>query len=255
MKKIFILLLALLSGCSVLMRFAEYGGQSKQFVEALVKADYTECLKRIDLDAINKSGVPTDSLSRVLQQINEGIKRNFGNEIDVSIAKLNKTLSSNSVKNVTEVVVQLANGKEFTYAEFKFNDENEKIISFSISNQKYPVPSHAQFWLVGILAVAVAAFNVLTIAKIVKANVNRKAIKVLIVLVFNVPTFMYSLINGFSFELLSFQLLLGVGVGFMGYAGTAWSIGVPLGSFYVWWKMKNWRRDKELADNFNEEMV
>jgi hypothetical protein len=109
--------------------------------------------------------------------------------------------------------------------------------------------------MVGLLAVAVAAVNVLTLVKILKSNVYRKAVKMLIVLIFNVPTIVYSVMNGFSFKLLSFQLLLGVGGSFMGYAGTTWSIGLPVGSLFVWWKIKNWERDKELDDSFNQELA
>jgi sugar/nucleoside kinase (ribokinase family) len=135
-KKVAFLLLIFLSGCSVLTRFANYGGDSKQFVEALMKEDYPACIQRIDLEVINRSGVPTDSLKHILQQMRESLTTRLGNELDIDITRINKTLSTASSEHVTQVLVQLSNKKEFTYAECKFNDANGRIVSFTLSDQK-----------------------------------------------------------------------------------------------------------------------
>ncbi len=94
------------------------------------------------------------------------------------------------------------------------------------------------FWIFGLLPLVVVGFNIYTIRRVVKSNVNRKWLKILGIIILNVPAFTYSVVNGFKIEFLSFQILLGMSFGMMGYINTFWTFGLPIGSLIAHYKIK-----------------
>ena len=53
----------------------------------------------------------------------------------------------------------------------------------------------------------------------------------------NVPAISYAAVDGLSYKLLNFQILFGVGFSLMGYLGSVWTFGIPLGGIYWLWKL------------------
>ena len=72
----------------------------------------------------------------------------------------------------------------------------------------------------------------------------------LAVLFFNVPAISYAAVGGLSFKLLNFQILFGVSFSAMGYLGSVWTFGIPLGGMYWLYKLKQ-RKESEV---FNQQM-
>jgi len=73
-------------------------------------------------------------------------------------------------------------------------------------------------------------------------------LKYLAVLFFNVPAISYAAVDGFSLEFLNFQILFGVSFSFMGFLGSVWTFGIPIGGIYWLWKLKRKREAELFAD-------
>lgn len=67
---------------------------------------------------------------------------------------------------------------------------------------------------------------------------KRKWLKYIAVIFLNVPTITYTAVGSLSFELLSFQILLGISFGYMGYLHSYWAFGIPLGGLYWLFKLR-----------------
>jgi len=78
-------------------------------------------------------------------------------------------------------------------------------------------------------------------------------LKYIAVIFLNVPAFTYAAVNGFSFNLLSFQFLLGISFSYMGYLNSAWTFGLPLGGLYWFWKLK--MKKLEITNMTDEALV
>lgn len=103
------------------------------------------------------------------------------------------------------------------------------------------------FWLFGLIPLTVLLFNIFVIRLIKKSNLTKKWLKYIAVLFFNVPAISYSAVEGLSFKLLNFQILFGISFSAMGYLGSIWTFGIPLGGLYWLWKLKQ-RKDDEFYD-------
>ncbi|GAB4034751.1 hypothetical protein [Spirosoma jeollabukense] len=106
-----------------------------------------------------------------------------------------------------------------------------------------------------LLGWVVLALNLYAIYKVWKANVFSKWWKILLPILVNLPTLTYSAAQGVGFQLLNF-LLFGKGVA-QNYqsnpfepviAGETISFALPLGALYVFYKLDNWVRTKEYAE-------
>ena len=157
--------------------------------------------------------------------------------------------------NSTLVLIEFSNGKEFGVFRVFFDDKSGKILNISNLNIKQPIPSMTFFWLFGILALSIPAFNIYVIRKIKRSRLKNKGLKYIAVILLNVPSFTYSAVNGFSFNLLSFQILLGISFSYMGYLNSAWSVGIPLGGLFWFWKLRSNKIDNKnsISDTLNTE--
>ncbi len=110
------------------------------------------------------------------------------------------------------------------------------------------------FWLFGFLALSVPIFNIYVIRQVKRSNLKRKWLKYLAIVVFNVSSINYEALNGLSFELFNLQILLGMSFNYMGYLNAAWSFGLPFGSLYWFWKLRQ-KKDEviELSNDQNLE--
>jgi hypothetical protein len=73
------------------------------------------------------------------------------------------------------------------------------------------------YWLFGILALSVFAFNIYMIRKVRRSSMKKKWQKYLAIIILNVPAIGYKAVGGFFIELFSFQIMLGMSFEKMGY--------------------------------------
>jgi hypothetical protein len=103
---------------------------------------------------------------------------------------------------------------------------------------KQPIPSMTIFWLFGLLTICIPIFNVYVIRQIKKSDLRRKWLKYIAVIVLNVPAITYAAVNGLSFKLLNFQILLGLSFSYMGFFNSFWTFGIPFGGLYWIWRLR-----------------
>jgi len=108
------------------------------------------------------------------------------------------------------------------------------------------------FWLFGILPLSILLFNIYAIREIKKSTLSKKWLKYLAILFFNVPTITYSAVEGLSYKLLDFQFFFGISFSFMGFLGSVWTFGIPLGGIYWLWKLKQHKINEEFNTETEE---
>lgn len=242
--KLSILLLVLaisFAGCTFLGNTFEYKDTTKEFVNAVLKENYDKAVSLMAMEHETAKGTDIQNLKSGLSSLRELVVNNFGQELEYTFIKTEKTFTTGENKqlpNTTVLYLQLENEKEFGYFQVLFDDQSGKILNIQLQEVKQPIPSMTAFWLFGILAVSVFAFNVYMIIQVRKSNLKKKWQKYLAIILLNVPTIGWSAVGGFFFKLLNFQIMLGISFSMMGYMNTVWALGIPLGSLYVFWKLK-----------------
>lgn len=261
-NKLFLLLLiAICSSCGFLKDTLDYRAKTEVFIENLLSEDYDKCLESMALEHELAASLDVDTLRNGLVNIRSSIANNFGTDLDYTLIRAEKTLVSTAENamppNLTVLLLEIKNKSEFGVFRAVFDDASKKVLHVRILNIKKPIPNMLSFWLFGILALAVLAFNVYVIVQIYKSTLKRKWLKYLMVLILNVPTLSYAATEGFSFELLSFQFLFGVSLSLMGYMGSVLAFGIPLGGLYWFWKLKfaRQRSEDEMDDEIDRDDI
>ena len=263
MKKILLILLAvgMLTSCEFISNSFEYNNKTKDFVETLINEDYNKC---VDLMAMNHEmakNTNIDTMKSGLANFRQLIVKNWGEDLEYSFMKSEKKFSNveadNTPPNTTLVLVEFSNEKDFGVLQVLFDDTSKKILNIKTLDVKAPIPSMTYFWLFGLLAICVPIFNIYVIKQIKRSDLNKKWLKYLAIIFFNVPAITYAAVNGLSYQLLSFQVLLGVSFGYMGFLNSFWTFGVPLGGLYWFWKLKQRKEEvtePEMPTNQNSEI-
>lgn len=237
-----ILTVSLLSSCDFIKNTFEYKDTTKEFVETLLIEDYDKCVDYMAMEHEMAKSSNIDTMKIGLSNFRELIVNNFGTKLDYSFMKSEKKFSTvegeSTPPNTTVVLVEFSNDKEFGAFKVLFDDTSRKILNINTLDVKEPIPSMTIFWLFGLIALCVPVFNIYVIRKIKKSELQKKWLKYIAVIFLNVPAFTYAAVNGFSFSLLSFQILLGISFSYMGYLSSAWTFGLPLGGLYWFWKLK-----------------
>lgn len=234
--------LALFTSCDFIKNSLTYKDKTENFVEALMDKDYDECVSMMATDHETAKKTNRDSLKSGLDQFRAVIGSNFGDgNFEYSLMKAEKkrstVASDNTPPNTTLAHIEFSNGKNLGVFQVLFDDTSNKILNIHTLEIKAEKPNMLLFWLFGILPLTVLLFNIYVIRKIKKSNLKRKWIKYLAVIVLNVPAISYAAVDGLSYKLLNFQILFGVGFSLMGYLGSVWTFGIPLGGIYWLWKL------------------
>lgn len=244
-KQIVLLFIAgfLLASCGFIESVFTYKNKTEQMVETILKEDYHRAVSYFATEHEMAKNTNMEAMKEGLSSFREVLIDNFGTELNYSLMKSEKSLpmgkaEGNLPQNTTLALVEISNGKELGVLEVLFDDTSNKILTINPLEVREPVPSMTIFWLFGILALCIPAFNIYMLRRISQSDLNRKWLKYITVIVFNVPAILYSAINGLSFKLLNFQILLGVSLNFMGYFNAAWAFGLPIGGIYWFWKLR-----------------
>lgn len=260
MKKILLLFLTLtiLSGCEFISNTFEYKDKTEEFVEALLQENYDRCVELFAMEHEMARNTNPDSLKAGLGNFRNLVVDNFGSELDYSLMKSEKSWSTveenNTPPNTTVVLVQFSNETNFGVFKVLFDDQTKKILNINTLDVNEPIPNMTLFWLFGLIVICVPIFNIYVIRLIKKSTLKKKWLKYIAVVVFNVPAITYSAVGGFSFSLLSFQILLGMSFNYMGYLNSAWTLGIPLGGLYWLWKIKTRKPNEDLEQTEPDEI-
>lgn len=111
------------------------------------------------------------------------------------------------------------------------------------------------FWLFGLLAICIPVFNIYVIRQIKRSNLKKKWLKYIAVIFLNTPAITYAAVNGLSFKLINFQILLGVSFGYMGYLNSYWTFGIPLGGLYWFWKLRQQKNEVTEPEIATEQII
>lgn len=245
---IFILIITFLTSCQFIQDSFTFKDKTKDFVETLMKKEYDKCVSQMALESEMGKNTNLDTLRLGLEQFRNLIEQNFGNgNFEYSLMKSEKKHSTieseNTPPNTTLALIEFSNNKEFGVFQVLFDDNSKKIININTLEVKEEKPNMLLFWLFGILPLTVLIFNIYVIRQIKKSSLKKKWLKYIAVILLNVPAISYAAVSGLSFKLLNFQILFGVSFSLMGYLGSVWTFGIPLGGLYWWWKLKQHKED------------
>jgi hypothetical protein len=253
---ILLLAISLFLSCDFVKDTFSFEDKTKEFVETLMNKDYEKCVSQMALESEMGKNTNIDNLKMGLDKFRNIVERNYGNKFEYSLMKSEKKRSTieseNTPPNTTLAFIEFSNGKEFGVFQVLFDDNSKKIININTLDVKAAIPNMSLFWLFGILPLCVLFFNIYVLREIKKSTLSKKRLKYLAVFFFNAPTISYAALEGLSFKLLNFQFLFGVGCSFMGYLGSVWSFGIPIGGIYWLWKLKQHRIDEEFNTEMNE---
>lgn len=246
---LFIVSLLSLTSCEFIKDSFTYKEKTENFVENLMEKNYDACLSQMAFESEMGKNSNKDSLKIGLGEFRTVIAKNFGEKFEYSFMRSEKKRSTieseNTPPNTTLAFVEFSNQKDFGVFKILFDDQSKKIINITTLDVKEPKPNMVVFWLLAIVPLSVLAFNIYVIRQIKKSDLKRKWLKYVAVTVLNTPAISYAAVGGLSFKLINFQILMGIGFTLMGYLGSVWTIGIPLGGIYWLWKLKQ-RKSKVL---------
>lgn len=247
-----ILTISLLTSCDFIKNAFTYKDKTKEFVETLLNEDYEKSVDLFAMEHEMAKNTDVEALKKGLVDFRKRIVDNFGIELEYSFMKAEKKFSTNdednTPPNTTVALVEFSNDKEFGVLKVLFDDNSGKILNINTLDVKEPIPSMTVFWLFGLLAICVPVFNVYVIRQIKRSNRSKKWIKYVAVVFLNVPAITYAAVGGLSYELLNFQILLGVSFGYMGFLNSYWTFGIPLGGLYWFWRLKVAKADNRATE-------
>jgi uncharacterized membrane protein YhaH (DUF805 family) len=229
----------------------KYKDSTEEFVETLLKEDYNKCIELMAMDHQMAKNTNLDTMKAGLANFKQLIVKNWGTKLEYSFMTAEKTFSTvetkNTPPNTTLVSVQFNNDKYFGVLQALFDDKSNKILNIKTLEVKEPIPTMVYFWLFGLLAIMVPIFNIYVIRLIKRSDLSRKWLKYIAVALLNAPAITYAAVNGFSYQIFSFQFLFGISFGYMGYLNSFFTFGIPLGGIYWFWKLKQ-RKEKLVED-------
>lgn len=237
-----ILTVSLLTGCDFITNSFSHKDKTKDLVETILQADYDKAIDHFAMGHEMAENTDKEAMKKGLAGFREIVVNNFGTELNYSLMYSKKTITindeENNPPNTTVTMIEFSNDKEFGVFKVIFDDNSGKILSINTLDVKQPIPSMTFFWFFGLLAICIPIFNIYVIRQIKRSGLEMNWLKYLSVIFLNVPAITYAAVNGFSYNLFSFQILLGISFGYMGFLNSYWTFGLPLGGLYWFWKLR-----------------
>jgi|GEM_PF-5257785 len=236
------LVIFLVSGCSFLNSSSQGYENVISQVNAIKRGDFEEAISYFDINQEDTAQV--NHLLKGLPDLQKTIIDNFGNDFELSFVKSDKTYTfstsdkQESVVEPLKIKIQINSDTHFGIIEATINENNNKIQYINLLNYKKEIPSYLYLYMAALIAIGVATLNIRAIIHIKKSNLKRKWLRILGVLVFNVPAITYTALGHISLNV-SFQILLGIGFSANGIDETFITFGIPLGSIIAFIKVKN----------------
>lgn len=241
MKKIFFLFFLVLCLCSCNSFNKE---KSIEITQNVAEGNYDAVLNELDESVFRAIG--KDSLKTILTKMAQQIKLNVGDDLDYTFLKGEKRVffSSDQTNNYSYTEIMISGDEKCYTARIHYTPTTNKVIAFNLS-EPYDLPYSASFWIALILGLGVVAFNIFTIVKVKKSNLDRKWLMYLLIILLNNP-YIYTSPEEISTGL-SIIHISGFGFAFAGQYSFV-KIGIPIGAFIAWYKMKK-QKQKEVLEN------
>jgi len=236
----------ILAGCGTKQSLDDAQNTSVQFVQDMINGEYEKPLSKINWD---QEHLVKDSVINYFEILRYRVQSEFGKEVtykslgcqqNILLSKTNneKTEMLTGEPGVKYCLVQISDKYHFSIFRLSLGKDN-KILSIDMSNDIFPIPHPALFWVIGVVVMlCIFAFNVFVLIRIYKSDVTRKWLKCLMVVFLNFPVIGFKLMHGFYFTLFSLPIM-GVGFSINNYLDSHWSFGLPLGAIVVFWRIKN----------------
>jgi len=247
---VFVLLASSINSCNFISSLSSYRSTTESFTNSLINRDFDKCISLMAVEKAHDADLRQLKVS--LDTFSGVIVKNFGTKLEYSFMKAEKKFSSdkedNLPPNTTLVLIEFHGDKYVGILQVLFDDKTKKIDNIKALDVKQPIPDMTKFWLFGIFAVIVLAFNIYTIVMVKRSGLKRKWLAYIGIILLNVPTIQYQAIDGLFFKLLNFQFLLGVSFEKAGYLGSMWAVAIPLGAIIARWRISRLNKKAELYD-------
>ena len=245
-----VLIACCLNGCNLISSLSNYRSTTESFTNSLINRDFDKCISLMPMEQAH--GIDMQQFKVGLDTFRSVIVKNFGTKLEYSFMSAEKKFSSdkdeNLPPNTTLVDIEIHGEKYVGILQVLFDDKTKKIDNIKTLDVKQLIPNMSKFWLFGIFAAIVLAFNIYTIVMVKRSGLKRKWLAYVGIILLNVPTIQYHAIDGLFFKLLNFQFLLGVSFQKMGYFGSIWAVAIPLGAIVAQWRISRLNRQAELYD-------
>ncbi|UZR97589.1 hypothetical protein [Chondrinema litorale] len=251
----FLTLIIFATGCSFLTSTSEGYENVESQVNAIAIGDFDKAITYFDIDLSDTTQV--NHLKSEIPKIQKVITENFGTEFDLSFSKSDKSykFSTNEEASVEplKIKVQIKDDKHFGIIEATINEQNNKVQYINLLNYKEKIPSYLLIYIAAVIALCVAMLNVIAINRIRKSSLKKKWLKMLGVIIFNVPAITITALGHFSLNL-SFQVLFGIGFSATGIDETLVTFGIPIGSIVTLIKVKKREQNRITDDKLKTEV-
>lgn len=128
-----ILTVSVLTGCDLIGNTFKYKDTTKEFVETLIKEDYSKCGGLFAMNSKMAKNTNPDTLKMGLANFRKLIVDNWGTKLEYTFMKSEKKFSTvesdNTPPNTTLVLVQFNNQKDFGVLQVLFDDKSNKILN------------------------------------------------------------------------------------------------------------------------------
>jgi hypothetical protein len=164
-------------------------------------------------------------------------------------AKKSSSFTLQEIPNRTTIQLQISNDKELGVVEAMFDDKTGKLMTINPLglHESIPIPDMSSFWFFGLIAICIPIFNIYMLRRVYHSDMVNKWQKYLAILFINIPAIGYAPVQGIFFRLFANQFFLGFYFVKMGYPGSTWVFGIPLGALYILWKLKKGNYTKDPA--------
>ncbi|MDB5130024.1 hypothetical protein [Mucilaginibacter sp.] len=233
--------IAFTCSCTFLANSKKFGDTSKLFIENLLHKDYDKCIDLLAFDPAKP--LNRDSVKAGLDVFRNILIKGFGDKLEYSFIRSEKTYSTlkgtGTPPNTTLVFVQYSNKTEFGILQGLFDDKTGKILDIKTLDIKGKIPNMLPFWLFGLVAICIPAFNIYMIVKVKRSDMRTKWLKYLFIVILNIPAIGYNAVNGLFIKYLNLQMLLGFSFNISDYFDSFWIFGIPLGGLIILLKLKS----------------
>lgn len=233
----------LLSSCDYYRDNFQYSAIAKHYMNALMQQDYDKSISYMQASTEHLSKGQLDTMKAGMAIFRTSIIKQFGEDkLDYSFMQVVKGHNSvmQDIPNTTTILLQFSNDKDLGVLQVLFSTKTDKMLNIKSLNIKQPIPDMSSFWLFGVLALCIPLFNIYMIIRVKRSDMTKKWVKYIAIAFFNFPAVGYAQIVGLFFKTDMFrQVFFGISLRIMGYPGSAWIFGIPLGALYILWQLKS----------------
>ena len=229
-------LICCIFGCSLSNNSSNYTDTTKNFTNALLDSNYTACANLMNFDKSQKN-IDRNQLRIGFDSLRVKIARDFGRKLEYSFMSAKKKASKDDSfsipENSTLVYIEFHNTEKIGALKVLFDDKTGKIDNIKNVALMQKVPDMTKFWLFSLLAAAIVAYNIYGLILVYKSQLTSKWAYYLAVIILNIPALEYHVMQGIDLKIFAHQYYLGIYFQHIGYLGSVWAIGIPIGTMFV----------------------